>query len=533
MKVRLLIVLFLCISTVFVLAQDLGEDYRIIQVNKKVRDIVVENPCASPLDNYIARIHLWIDGKYDTIYSERLDAIVRQSPKKPYSPQTAEWLLNCEIKQVVIYKDSISLVFRKDDTAPDCYAVGMSQWENGKWLSIFETYCCEKFGNDRDLWIKYNAVNELSHLRKLEQLKKCSTDTTAFVNYLKANGQDPTFYLLDKLKKHQLVIYGEFHFRKNSWELLRQLIKSPEFAVNTGKVFLELSKNGQTELDRFFNNQTKDSNIILNILRKEQLAGWDDKGMFDFLMELWDVNRPLKNKIKVVASDHARTFYQHITHKEQYDSIERTPCDRNEIMAEIIENTIYNSSDKRNSLFIVGWGHACKSSALLRGRWQTNGLSAGYLLSEKLGRENVFTIFPHTVVMSNSGVVFGKLRNGLFDCAFAAYGNKPVAFDLHYSPFGNELFDADEIRLDEKTGSFSTNFDGYIFLQPIQEEVRNTPLYELYTKEYVNEIKRRAKIANPRSDTFWEIKLEDFDRKTFLDKLSEKEGQKRYIYLIR
>jgi putative PIN family toxin of toxin-antitoxin system len=444
MKKRLFVILFLCVGAISVFAQDLDKDYQVMQVNKKVRDITVENPYTSPLENYIARIHSWIEGKYQPVYSEMLDVLVRQLPQEPYSPKAAEWMLNCEMEQAITYKDSIGLVFRKDDTG-DCYAVGMSQWENEKWLGTGEDICFAKNMNDAKQYIENKSVERLLRLRKFEQLKKVSTDTLAFINYLNVNGQDPVSYLLNKLKNHQLVIYGEVHFRKNSWELLRRLIQSPEFSANTGTIFLELSQNAQLELDMFFNNATKDPNIILDIFRKEELAGWSDRGMYDFLLELWDINHNIKDPIKVITTDHPRTFYQNIISKAQYDSIERTPCDRNEIMAEIIENTLLNSSDKRNNLYIVGWGHAYKSPALLLGSWQINGLSAGYLLSGKLGKENVFSIFPHTVNMTNNGVVFGRIRNGLFDYVFSACGNRPVAFDLHNSPFGNELFVADEI----------------------------------------------------------------------------------------
>ncbi|MDR2407092.1 MAG: hypothetical protein LBE13_03130, partial [Bacteroidales bacterium] len=298
MKDRLLVVLFVCVGAISVFAQDLNKDYQVKRVNKKVRDIIVENSYASPLENYIAQIHLWIDGQYEPVYSETIDTIVRQFPQKPYSSKAAEWMLNCEIEQAITYKDSIGLVFRKDDTG-DCYAVGMSQWENGKWLGTGEEICFANNMNDTKQYIENKSVDRLSRLRKLEQLKKISTDTVAFINYLNANGQYPVPYLLDKLKKYQLVIYGEFHFRKNSWELLRQLIKLPEFSASTGTVFLELSQNAQRSLDMFFDNATKDPNIILDIFRKEEMAGWNDRGMYEFLLELWDVNHTIKNPIKV------------------------------------------------------------------------------------------------------------------------------------------------------------------------------------------------------------------------------------------
>jgi hypothetical protein len=133
MKNKLLVILFLCFSTISVFAQDLNSDYKVIQVNKKVRDIAVENPYASPLDNYMAIVHSWIDGKYDTFYSEMIDAVVRKQSHKPYSIKDAELMLNSEIEQVVIYRDSIGLVFRKETLIPIITLLGAhyGKMENG------------------------------------------------------------------------------------------------------------------------------------------------------------------------------------------------------------------------------------------------------------------------------------------------------------------------------------------------------------------------------------------------------------------
>jgi hypothetical protein len=462
-----------------------------------MKDIDYENPCASPLENYVARMHLWIEGKYDTIYSGMIDAIVRQSPQQPYPQKAAELLLNSNVEQVITYKDSVALVFRKE-TNSDYYLVGLSVFKSGKWLGSGEDYCSAKNMNDAKQYIENMSIVHLNRLRQYNRQQIVSTDTLAFINYLKQYGENPINYLIDKLKNHKLVIYGELHFRKNSWDLLRQLIWSPEFSESTGTVFLELSQNAQPELDQFFNNQIREPNIILNIFRKEEIMGWNDKGMYDFLIELWDVNNKLINKINVIATDMPRMFYQNITNKEQCDSLYRTTCDRNEIMTETILNTMNNSQDKRNNLFIVGWEHAFKSPAKQRAGWQINGLSAGFLLSDKIGKENVFSIFTHSPNISNNGIIFGKLRKGLFDHVFEKRRNIPVAFDLYNSPFGNELFDAADIRFDIQTGTFADNYDGYIFLQSLHEEVNNTPLYELYSDDFVEELKRRGRVCDSK-----------------------------------
>ncbi|MDR0798256.1 MAG: hypothetical protein LBN18_00635, partial [Dysgonamonadaceae bacterium] len=105
----------LLLSALSVFAQDWGKDYQVIPINKKVADISYENPYQSPESNYAARMHLWMNGQYDTVYSETIDAPVRKAERKPYPQQAIDNLLSSEMVQTVIYKDSIGLAFRLEE----------------------------------------------------------------------------------------------------------------------------------------------------------------------------------------------------------------------------------------------------------------------------------------------------------------------------------------------------------------------------------------------------------------------------------
>lgn len=87
------------------------------------------------------------------------------------------------------------------------------------------------------------------------------------------------------------------------------------------------------------------------------------------------------------------------------------------------------------------------------------------------------------------------VRGGVFDRAFELNGNRPIGFDLHGTPFGAEPFDAlYEGKYDIRTGTYADNFDGYLFLHSLADEPRNTPLTEIFTDAFVEEMKRRAKV---------------------------------------
>ncbi len=83
----------------------------------------------------------------------------------------------------------------------------------------------------------------------------------------------------------------------------------------------------------------------------------------------------------------------------------------------------------------------------------------------------------------------------MFDKAFEAAGNRPVGFPLAGSPFGSEPFDGiHEIKYNMATGSYADNFDGYLFLHPLATEPLAEPLTEIFTDEFVAEMKRRAEV---------------------------------------
>jgi len=496
-------------------SQVIGEDYQIIPVNKNLKDFPKEYDVSSPLNTFIIYNYTIGNGKSDDLIA--LSSLRIKDKITDNTRPLSEKELNKNIKEVIVYKDSIAAVISSyEDSLYTCWYFSR---ENGRWLNAGEGWGGKSLEDAREIFLQ-NADIQLSFARKIKMLDSVSTDTTAFINYLKTNGKQPADFLIDALENHKLVIYGEIHFRETSWDLMRQLIKMAEFYNTAGIVFLELSMDAQPMFDTFFNNEKKDSSIILDIFRKEELTGWFDKGMYDFILDLWDLNNglPVDKKIKVIATDFPRPFYSSITTKEQYDTFTKKPSDRNECMADIIEKAVQSSQDKRNCLFIVGSGHAYKSSALNRSFYQKSGRSAAALLSEKLGGKNIFSIFTHSPRISNNGYTYGEIRKGLYDYAFEKNGNNPVAFDLQNSPFGKELFDASsEICFNMKTGAFEDNYDGYIFLQPLDEELTNTPLYEVFTDEFINEIKRRANIIG-----------EDFNSTQLLQNLKEGENSKRW-----
>ena len=318
-----------------------------------------------------------------------------------------------------------------------------------------------------------------------------SVQSDPFVDYVKKNGLDPKSFILDKLANHQLVIYGETHKRESSWNLLKSVIKDPLFYKRTGIVFLEMSSDSQEKMDNFFANEIIDKEILLEILRCVQAEGWDDRGMYEFVIDLWNLNSRLveSEKIKVVLVDIPRPFGSLKT-KEEYDNHFQNVPNRDQQMADIIEKSMKSCTDERGGLFIVGLAHAFKAKISLG---EYTHVSAGVHLKERFSDKDVYITFTHMAIMDNTGNVAGLTRNGIFDNSFEQNGNKPVAFNLAGSPFGKEPFDAIiDFNTFEGIGNYEKNYDGYIFLMPLKDEGPYYMLPELITEDFVQELKRRA-----------------------------------------
>lgn len=95
-------------------------------------------------------------------------------------------------------------------------------------------------------------------------------------------------------------------------------------------------------------------------------------------------------------------------------------------------------------------------------------------------------LLPYTKVIKTDGI---------WDAAFKATGNKPVAISLKDNVFGKENYIGNHMR---NVAPGQTMYDAYnalIFLAPL-ESLRRTVLVDyIYTDEYKKELERRGKLV--------------------------------------
>jgi hypothetical protein len=307
------------------------------------------------------------------------------------------------------------------------------------------------------------------------------------------------------LKNYKLVIYGEIHRRKISWDFLSSLIQNELFSDYTGAIFMEMASNKQSEINSFMENDTLNAELLLNIFRDYMIMGWSDKGMFDFVIAIWNLNKTLPDskKIKLIAVDTPREFTQ--------EGLSNEILERDEFMANIIIDYFETTDEKRNALFIVGSAHVCKTME-----------SAGHILTEKLAFD-VFTIFTHSPRIDNHRIIRERIRHGMFDYAFAKNEYSPVGFILENSPYGKEPFDG--LYMDGSE-TYQDSFDGYLFLGNLDEEPNGEILLELYDDTFIREIDRRYKLIGRDFAAEWE--LDSLSPKALIDKIVSQHTKTRW-----
>jgi hypothetical protein len=313
------------------------------------------------------------------------------------------------------------------------------------------------------------------------------------VGFLKRQATAPQDFLLKALKHHRVVILGEVHNRSHYWAFYTSLVRSPGFARQVGVIYLEWPHNDQVLMDRFLAAPRYDPAPLIDTLRDMHELGWPDQPTIEFCQAVWELNQsfPQPQRLRLVLVDKAEPWKQ-IQKREDWGKYD---VDRNKLMARLVASDLReHAQDSRHALFIVGYMHAIKH-ATYPGGFPFE--SAGWHLGRALGEQNVYAVFPHSPVLANrGGRVDGRLGLGLFETAFAALLNRPMAFPLDHGPFGELLFDA---SLDfTTTDPYRAAFDAFLYLGPLEDEIMSPLIPGFYTDEYAREVDRRFRLMGGR-----------------------------------
>lgn len=121
-----------------------------------------------------------------------------------------------------------------------------------------------------------------------------TSDYSVFTDYLKQFGQDPAEYLVDKCKKHQLVILGESHHRIEYERFMRDIIPDLYHKAGVRYIVFEsiiLTHNGKTET--LVTAKDWNRSLAMEIARADGYSDWGDQEYWDILKAIWKLNQTL------------------------------------------------------------------------------------------------------------------------------------------------------------------------------------------------------------------------------------------------
>ena len=467
-----------------------GDLLRVYEVNKKVCDFPEGEDFSTPEAAYATINRLSASG--DQGFWRRVSAkkVARRIPVKEGKREVSktavhEWV-NATVIEVRTFQGKFAMVSAK---VPHKWKTVIDtrsfELEDGRWRNAGNS----AFGSVEEARKKFDILcgNRVGRPKR-EKSDNPEAYLRTYTGFLEENGQEPKEFVLDALKKHEVVIIGEIHHRPKYWAFNSSLVGDPEFAEHVGVIYLELPANHQKAIDKFLASNIYHKELVIEMLRDMLWMGWPDRPMLDFFEKVWQVNQNLDTNqdLRIVLVDMERPW-EKIQKREDWGSYD---VDRDKYMAENIIDDIKNTSqDKRKRLFIVGVGH----TALNFGSYGGHPLkTAGWYLNEKLGEDKVCAIMQHRCVMTNMGRVDGRVCLGLFDSAFEALENRPVGFTLENGPFGEQLYDG---QPDTPVWSkYRDGFNGYLYLGPLEDETFSPLIPGFYTDEFVKELERRYRL---------------------------------------
>lgn len=331
-----------------------------------------------------------------------------------------------------------------------------------------------------------------------------------YLKVLRERGQEPMRFVLEKLASHDLIIFDDaVHSALEPFEFYQQLVRDESFQRKAPAIFLEVvSINRQRHLDAYLNAPSDNPQLLYPAFQDELNGkGWDYQSYFDLLRTVRTVNKTLRGKGKLkVYGVNSPTLWSEIQTRQDLDQFHKSLTSREHHMYAAILNELAEFKANRKGIFLTNTRHAYKGLRRRDGPFFWN--TATFFQQWNPGK--AYSIRLHNVSIqavkvratASAGTAEGRetieyrivrMARGLWDSAFRAAGNRPVAFPLQGNAFGEEPYTGAE-ELDAMPGQKMQDvYDAAIFLAPL-EKLRESGTVDIYTPAFKQELKRRLGI---------------------------------------
>ena len=326
-------------------------------------------------------------------------------------------------------------------------------------------------------------------------------------------GEDPQDFVLKILDKHDLLLFDDgLHTAVEPFEFYQKLARDTRFQEKVQFIFIEaISLNHQPLIDAYMTSDPEDISILYPAFQDDFSGfGWSFKTYFDFLKTLREVNLnlPTEKRFKVIGVSNP-VYWSAMHCLEDVELFRKSLTSFDYTMYRIILSHMQDFKSNKKGIFLTNTRHAYKNIKNRENKLYWNCGTFFYqwhpqkTYSIRFNNVNLYfekRINPDpdrpatTEGLENAVVRWVRMENGLWDSAFEASGQNPVALALQSTPFGKTNYIGNHMLNVAPGQTIYDAYDAIIFLGPL-ENSRQTALVDfLYTPKFKKELARRFRM---------------------------------------
>lgn len=365
---------------------------------------------------------------------------------------------------------------------------------------------------------KIVAVAALAAAIGLAPVAQAQPGTQDVAEYVRAlrQGQDPVAFALSRLDRHDLLVFDDaLHSAVEPWRFYADLVRHPGFRARARHIFLEIGPiNHQSAIDAYLDARDDNPALLLPLVQNASDLGWPYQTYLDFLKAVRDANQGLApaERLRVYGVDVPHYWPLMHTRRDWELSLHSGEA-RDYHLYKTIAAYLDNFSKGEKGIFLTNSRHAYKHIRNGKGQLYWN---AGTFFHE-FHPGKTYAIRTHHVALEikaraaqpggprtregldGATVRWTRMQDGLWDCAHAALDYRPLALDIHGTPFGRAPYVGNHM-LDVQAGqTMADAYDAVLFLAPV-EQMHGTALADIYTPEFKRELARRIRVISSEDE---------------------------------
>jgi len=287
-------------------------------------------------------------------------------------------------------------------------------------------------------------------------------DLEPFINQLKQHGLGPVDYLVEKFKRHDVVLLGETHLIRENCRFIGRAVDPLYHRAGVRRLASEFMRSRNTDrANQLVTASEFDDALVVKLFKDLPWPTFGFREYMDILRAVWKLNQSLPHeaeKMEIIGLDSNWNQYDLWFNIEDPAKKFQVRVDREKHMTRSLVEGAFEK--KKKTLVHIGIAHTVTCQ----------GLRLGTVLREKYG-SRLFQVVLHHAFPSRRKPA---KTTWVLEEAFAAAGGKPVGFDLADSPLGN-LYDVGVAWWRMKKNARLSDFIlGYVIFKPHEELNRVT-----------------------------------------------------------